>query len=112
MDSMPKTVRPVDPAWSEDLDSAAVAYGTPVRMQIMRHLRVAGPSMRYQLEQATGVKHALLVQSLNKLEAAGVVSVNLPPEERSTRALTYTLDRQRADYLLDLMVNFVRAQGA
>lgn len=108
---MPKTVRPVDPAWTDDLDAAATAFGTPVRMQIMRHLRVAGPSMRYQLEQATGVKHAVLVQSLNKLEGAGVVSVNLPPEERSTRALTYTLDRERADYLLGLVAAYVRAQA-
>lgn len=111
MGSMPKTVRPVDPAWSDDLDAAAVAYGTPVRMQIVRHLRVSGPSMRYQLEQATGIKHALLVQSLNKLEATGVVTVNLPPEERSTRALTYTLNRDRADYLLGLMTAYIRAQG-
>jgi DNA-binding HxlR family transcriptional regulator len=112
MSPMPKSVRPVDPAWSDDLDSAAIAYGTPVRMQIMRHLRVVGPSMRYQLEQATGIKHALLVQSLNKLEATGVVTVNLPPEERSTRALTYSLDRKRADYLLDLMTTYVRARGS
>jgi DNA-binding HxlR family transcriptional regulator len=110
MDHMPKTVRPMDAAWSGDLDAAAIAYGTPVRMQIMRHLRVFGPSMRYQLQQATGIKHALLVQSLNKLEATGVVTVNLPPEERSTRALTYTLDQLRADYLLELVIKYVRAR--
>ncbi|WP_162486271.1 MULTISPECIES: hypothetical protein [Micrococcaceae] len=107
---MPKTVRPQDPAWSDDLDAAAVAYGTPVRLQIMRHLRLAGPSMRYQLEQATGIKHALLVQSLNRLEATGVVLVNLPPAERSTRALTYALDRERADYLLSLVAKYVHAR--
>ncbi|KUM36406.1 hypothetical protein AR689_21020 [Arthrobacter sp. EpRS71] len=110
MGSMPKTVRPADPAWSDDLDAAAIAYGTPVRMQIMRHLRVSGPLMRYQLEQATGIKQPLLVQSLNKLEATGVVLVNLPREERSTRALTYTLDQSRADHLLNLMAGYVRAQ--
>jgi DNA-binding transcriptional ArsR family regulator len=111
MDDMPKTVRPVDAAWSDDLDAAAIAYGTPVRMQIVKHLRVAGPSMRYQLEQATGVNHALLVQSLNKLEATGVVTVNLPPEERSTRALTYTLNQIRADYLLELIIKYVQARS-
>lgn len=110
MGCMPKTARPVDPSWSSDLDCAATAYGTPVRMQIMRQLRVGGPSMRYQLEQATGIKHALLVQSLNKLEETGVVTVNLPPEERSTRALTYTLNRERADFLLDLLAAYVRGQ--
>lgn len=110
MDHMPKSVRPQDPAWSSDLDAAATAYGTPVRMQILRHLRISGPSMRYQLQQATGIKHALLVQSLNKLEEAGIVTVNLPPEERSTRALTYTLDQARADHLLELLTRYIQAR--
>ena len=111
MDYMPKSVRPQDSAWSSDLDAAATAYGTPVRMQILRHLRISGPSMRYQLQQATGIKHALLVQSLNKLEEAGIVTVNLPPEERSTRALTYALDRARADHLLELLTRYIQARG-
>lgn len=109
METMPRSVRPSDPEWSDDLDAATIAYGTPVRWQIIRTLRSRGPLMRYQLSKETGIKPALVTQSLNKLEEAGVVSANLPPEERSTRALTYTLNRERADSLLADIERYVKA---
>jgi predicted transcriptional regulator len=110
MDIMPKKVRPTDPEWSPELDAALVAYGTAVRMQILRYLRRAGPSMRYQIAEGTGISQSILAQSLSKLEAIGVIVVNLPASERSTRALTYALDSARADYLLSLIQSYVRAR--
>ncbi|MBO1269505.1 ArsR/SmtB family transcription factor [Arthrobacter cavernae] len=108
---MPKKVRPVDPEWSQDLDAALVAYGTAVRMQILRHLRIKGPSMRYQIAESTGISQSVLVQSLGKLESVGVIEANLPASERSTRALTYSLNRPRAEHLLRLVQKYVHGRG-
>jgi DNA-binding HxlR family transcriptional regulator len=107
---MPKKVRPTGPEWSPDLDAALVAYGTAVRMQILRHLRTAGPSMRYQISEATGISPSVLGQSLSKLEAIGAIVANLPPSERSTRALTYTVNKTRVDQLLSLLGSYVKAE--
>lgn len=110
MEHMPRQVRPEDPMWSHDLDAAITAYGTAVRMQIIRHLRTKGPSMRYQIQEATNINASVLTQSLGKLELTGVVTANLPVGERSTRALTYALDAHRADTLLALIAAYVKAQ--
>lgn len=110
MEHMPRQVRPEDPMWSRDLDAAITAYGTAVRMQIIRHLRTRGPSMRYQIQEATNINASVLTQSLGKLELTGVVTANLPAGERSTRALTYALDAHRADTLLALIAAYVKAQ--
>lgn len=109
MEHMPRQVRPKDPLWTKDLDAAIVAYGTAVRMQIMRHLRVNGPSMRYQIQEATQINASVLTQSLGKLELTGAVTANLPAGERSSRALTYALDARRADSLLSLIAGYVTA---
>jgi len=109
MRRMPRQVRPEDSAWSQDLDAAIVAYGTAVRMQIIRQLRIDGPSMRYQIQDATSINPSVLTQSLRKLESTGVVIANLPAGERSTRALTYAIDETRANRLLLLIAQYVQA---
>lgn len=67
--------------------------------------------MRFQIAEATGISQSVLVQSLGKLESVGVIEVNLPASERSTRALTYTLDQRRAEHLLELLKKYVFGAG-
>lgn len=107
MDSMPKYANPQDPSWSEDLDASIRAFGVSIRQQIVKYLRVNGPSLRIQIERGTGLSTGNVAQSLKVLEGTGVVTVDLRGVERSTRPLTYSINLERAEYLWRLQGNYM-----
>lgn len=107
IDGMPRYATPQDPSWSEDMDAAIKAYGVSIRQQIVKYLRVNGPSIRIQIERGTGLSTGNVSQSLKVLESTGVVTVDLKGVERSTRPLTYSIDAERAEYLWRLQGNYV-----
>jgi DNA-binding MarR family transcriptional regulator len=105
---MTKQLRPNNEDWSEDLEAAAVVFHTPIRLQIMKFLRINGLSMRHQIEDATGLTRGVLAQNIKILEEAGVIETTRG-EEKSTRPLMYRLAHGRADYLWDLYGSWWRS---
>lgn len=101
IDPMTRQLRPKDKDWSDDLEAAAAVFHTPIRMQIMKFLRLNGLSMRHQIEDATGLTRGVLAQNMRILEQAGVIETTRG-EEKSTRPLMYKLAHKRADYLWEL----------
>lgn len=112
MEGMPRYASPQDPAWSEDLDASIRAFGVSIRQQIVKYLRINGPSMRIQIERGTGLSTGNVSQSLKVLEGTGVVVVDLKGVERSTRPLTYSVDAKRAEYLWRLQGNYLLGYGS
>lgn len=108
IDPMTRQLRPKDKDWSDDLEAAAAVFHTPIRMQIMKFLRLNGLSMRHQIEDATGLTRGVLAQNMRILEQAGVIETTRG-EEKSTRPLMYKLAHKRADYLWDLYGSWWRS---
>lgn len=112
IEGMPRYASPQDPSWSEDLDASIRAFGVSIRQQIVKYLRVNGPSMRIQIERGTGLSTGNVSQSLKVLEGTGVVIVDLKGVERSTRPLTYSIDVERTEKLWLLQGSYMLGHGS
>jgi predicted transcriptional regulator len=93
-----RKLRTADSSLSTELVTAV--YGTAARTQIIRHLRVNGPSIRCDIADATGLSHGLVAQSPNKLRRAGVVTTEPVRNATTARIKAYSLDAARAEDLL------------
>lgn len=102
---MPKLVRPADqPA---DLDAAVAVYGNRARLAILRYLATHGPALRVDIADATGTATPTLAAHLAELEKAGVVSVDLPAEQRRGRSARYAIEADTLRHLLTVMQGYV-----
>lgn len=92
---------------------AAFVYGTAAQIQIIRYLRLSGPSTRYDIADNTGLNYGLAAQCLNKLKSAGVVTVpavaalESPAHEDDARTRRYNLDSTRAQALFDELASYL-----
>lgn len=78
------------------VDDAVAAFGTRLRMAILRRLTEAGPQTPRELAaylQVTG--RTTLLQNLDALENVGVVSAETPPGQRHGRNVPYTVNSTR-----------------
>ena len=91
---MPRYVynRPQLPA---HVEAAIEAFGTPVRLVVLAHLRRAGRAAVDDLATATGLGPATVRRHLDALEQLGVVAGDEPPEARHGKRTTYSVDADR-----------------
>ena len=78
------------------VDDAVAAFGTRLRMAILRRLTEAGPQTPSELAahlQVTG--RTTLLSNLDALESVGVVTADTPPGQRHGRNVAYTVDPSR-----------------
>lgn len=93
---------------------AASVYGTAAQIQIIRYLRINGPSTRYDIADSTGLNYGLTAQCLNKLKSAGVVAVTAvaapgsSAREANGRTRKYSLESTRAHALFDELASYLR----
>jgi DNA-binding transcriptional ArsR family regulator len=112
MDFVARKLRTADSSLSTELATATAVHGTAARTQIIRHLRVNGPSIRCDIADSTGLSHGLVARSLNKLKSAGVVTAEPEPLRDATTARipAYSLDAARAEDLLNVLASYVNGK--
>jgi DNA-binding HxlR family transcriptional regulator len=79
------------------MHATVVTLTSRIGLTVMRELALHGPRTTSELMKVLGfqIRHTLL-RTLNRLEVAGVVTVDLPPEERKGRQGRYSLDVDQA----------------
>jgi len=111
MDFAGRKLRTAASSLSTELATAAAVHGTAARTQIIRHLRVNGPSMRCDIADSTGLSHGLVARSLNKLKSAGVVTAEPLRDATTARIPAYSLDAAaRAQDLLNVLASYVNGK--
>ncbi|MFF1832561.1 ArsR family transcriptional regulator [Paenarthrobacter sp. NPDC058040] len=95
------------PYGRDDLDAARAAFSQEVRLEIIRYLRITGPSDRTRIAEDTSISHGLVAQALNKLKSLGLVTDNANDVDLPARERTYTLDTNLTDRLLHSMARYL-----
>ena len=95
------------PNGKHDLRPPASRSATRSRLEIIRYLRLMGPSNRTRIVQDTAISHGLVGQALNKLKSLDLVTDNSNDVDLPARERTYTLRTARTDHLLHTMARFL-----
>lgn len=75
----------------------AVTLTSRIGLTVMRELSLHGPRTTTELMKALSIsQRQTLLRILNRLESAGIVAVDLPPEERKGRQGRYRIVTERA----------------
>ncbi|MFK4298598.1 DNA-binding MarR family transcriptional regulator [Arthrobacter sp. GAS37] len=101
------SITPGRPGTSLTAEAAAVLVGKRMNLAIIRYLRANGPSSAVAITEATGKTHPTIWRYLKELEAASIVTVNIPEGERYGRSpvITYAPEGMKA-LLADLQNEF------
>ncbi len=82
------------------VEDAVTAFGSRLRMAILRRLTEAGPETPSELAMHLGVGgRTTLLSNLDALEGIGVITADVPPGQRHGRHVAYHVN---ADRLADL----------
>lgn len=98
---VPRLYKPTDPDRDDDVEAAVQLAGSRPRHEIVRFLSEHGPSFRSDISEGTGIVGGALGTHLDRLMGIGVIEADIPEGKRTGRAIRYTLDAQRVNYLLD-----------
>lgn len=86
------------------VDAAIAAFGTRLRVALLRRLSEAGPQTPVELLEHVGLTSRTTVfANLDALESIGVVHADLPPGQRQGRVYRYTVDTARLAKLRDAL---------
>lgn len=97
----------VDSPDDPDLDVAVGILGNRNKTTIVRHLWLNGPTTGRELVKATGLLGPTFSLAMQQLEEWLVVSGDLDKEQRHGRLVTYTLDRDRFEGLVQTYMRYV-----
>ena len=98
---MPKITRPVDIAWTSDVEAAIETFGNRGRNEIIRYLEGHGPVPRGDIVDAVSASEASVAQHLLALEETGAIVVDIAQGRRHGRSPRYSVDENRIKELLD-----------
>ncbi|QZQ53763.1 ArsR family transcriptional regulator (plasmid) [Curtobacterium sp. TC1] len=103
---MPRPQDPLDPT-EPDLDVASAIMGNRTKALVVRYLWLNGSTTASELVRELGILQGTISASMQQLEQWAVVSTDVPADRRHGRSVTYTLDRERLQQLIDLWRAFV-----
>jgi len=86
--------------------------GNRTKALIVRQLWTNGSATAGDLARELDVLQGTMSAAMLQLEDWGVVAADVPLADRHGRVVTYTLDRQRLNGLIDLWRSFVTAAGS
>ncbi len=95
--------RKIDTGLPVDLQFAIDAFGSAARVQIIRDLQARGPASIPMLSVRLNLNEHTVRSNLRALEAAGVVSGDIPPSLRGSTAVTYSAQRARCAELFMIL---------
>lgn len=87
------------------------SLGNRARGEIVAQLSKLGPMSTVQLEQHLGVTRGTVIEHLTKLEQVGLVLADTPREQRHGRAVTWSVNDQARDELLDQLSRYIRGES-
>lgn len=95
------------------VDVAIEVLGSSARLELLRFI-AENPGAHYGriTEGVPGLGQTSRGRHLRALEDAGVVSVDLPPEERRGRSPRYTIEAARLDELTAAWISYVTENAA
>lgn len=82
-------------------EAAAVAFGTPVRIAILRHLVHHPGSFAKELSQTLGLAQATISTNLSVLENYGLVEADIAFPRRKGRRVRWVADTARCRELVE-----------
>jgi DNA-binding HxlR family transcriptional regulator len=92
MTLVPTVIRPPSP-WNEEMHEAVDALTSRIGLSILRELSTHGPRTARELMTASGIsRRQTLLHTLGRLESAGVVTADIPPDQRHGRQVVYRID--------------------
>lgn len=104
---MPKLVRPSDQP--PQLDDYISVFGNRARMTIIKYLQQNGPSLRLHIAEGTDMANPTLGHHLVELERIGVISGDLPMEERRGRTVRYNVEVKKIAELMQAAQHYLFA---
>lgn len=86
---------------------AIESFGTMFARAIIRHLSINGPTGAVELARVLGTDPNTARRTLRDLEAAQLVQANLPAGERRGRTVTFSVNAEHLDTLLDALKDYL-----
>lgn len=92
----------------EALQIAHAVMGNRTKSSIVRHLWTHGPSTGTAICRSTGISAPTFSLAMQQLEKWNLTTGSIPSHERHGRAVTYVLDHDRVQALVNLWLNYVQ----
>ena len=89
---------------------AIESFGTMFSRAILRHLSIHGPTGAADLARELGTDPNTARRTLQGLEDAGLVEADVPAGQRRGRAVTFMVQPERLEQLLDGLKDFLRGR--
>jgi predicted ArsR family transcriptional regulator len=86
---------------------AIESFGTMFSRAILRHLSTNGPTGAAELARELGTDPNTARRTLQYLEEAGLVEADVPAGLRRGRAVTFTVQPERLEYLLTALKDYL-----
>lgn len=104
---------PDEPHGSRDaeFDIASAIVGNRTKADIVKYLWLHGPTGPSELMRELGMLQGTVSAALRQLEQWAVVASDIPVEQRRGRTVTYTLNRERLQQLIDLSRDYIIGGG-
>lgn len=99
--------RSADESRSSEVQSAIAILGNETSVELLKYLRGRTHANQSAILRETGINRSTLAVQLNKLEASGCITGDVPQGQRVGKTVNYSINAERVDQLFLVWRDYV-----